>query len=261
MGITQSKSFSANDIISNSLTSVLMESSMNCNVKQHALQDLTFSNVETIGCNVTFSNITQDANLNINLSCSQDIANESDLQNKFSNKLDNDLSSSIKNLNLGLNNSETNAISRIQNTIKNEINVKNIADCIVYSLVEQKMQFGNIKATCLPEQENKNITFDNIRQTIVINTVTSCLQKNENVTKAISELDTIVKNKLSSSITGIDPLVSGIASAIFAIVFGIIIFIIVISGGGSKWISLLISFLIVIIIIGIVIYKSYDQKM
>lgn len=257
MGAAVSKSVSVIDIVNQSLTSVLLESSMNCTAQQSSIQQMTFSDLQFENCDVNFQDINQNANLTLNLSCAQETTNESDLQNKFSNKLDQELESTIKGLTIGFSSSETSAITNMKNIIKNEINVRNIANCVSSVLAEQQISFNKITAKCLPGQK---INFKDINQVIVINNVSSCVQQNSNATNAINEIQNTIDNKLKSSVSGIDPLAS-LASSFVILIPLVLFFILPIifpKNTSSNIFLPLISFIIVIA--ALIFYFFYYNK-
>ena len=207
MGAAFSQSFSSINILNECLTEILLQNSNNCSLQQHTNQQLTFKDMTFSGCDVNFNNISQTTNLSANLACAQDTTHAADLQSKFENALNKKLESAIKQLNLGLNVSQSAAITNLKNVIKNTVSVTNIAQCIGKTIANQKQTFSKINFRC---NAGQTINFQNIKQEIILNSVAKCTQTNETVIKATNKLDNIVKEAIVSTIAGINPFMASL---------------------------------------------------
>jgi hypothetical protein len=224
MGAQMSRSISITDIVNESLTEVLLESSINCSSQTIVNQEMVFSDIKTVGCDVSFSDISQDANISVNLACAQDTSQESDLQNKFSAKLDEKIESATSGIPIGFSASESASLTKLKNTVKNNISVKNVAECIGKTIVEQKMRFERIEAECNPGQK---LTFENIRQTIISTQVNKCIQNNASATKAINDYESEITKVLKSKTEGVSQFAalssSGVSSSVTAVVLFVVL--------------------------------------
>ena len=207
MGAAFSQSFSSSNILNECLTEILLQNSINCSLAQNTNQQLTFKDMTFSGCDVNFNNISQSAILSANLACAQDTTHAAHLQSKFENALNKKLESAIKQLNLGLNVSQSAAITNLKNVIKNTVSVTNIAQCIGKTIANQKQTFSKINFRC---NAGQTINFQNIKQEIISSNIANCTQTNDSITKATNELDNIIKEALISKIEGINPVLSGI---------------------------------------------------
>lgn len=203
MGATQSKSVSANKIVNEAITDILVSSSASCGATQSAEQSLTFSDIKTNGCKVRWSDISQDARLETNFTCAQDTSQDAELANKFKKTLDNQVEASIKGLNIGLSNVETETKNDILNRIATNINMSNIASCVAGSLGKQRMAYDRIEIDC-EGADDKTVTFDNISQKLTAHQVTKCVQSNKQASEAVNELQSFIQNKQKSSAVGLD---------------------------------------------------------
>lgn len=200
MGASVSRVKTTNEIITDVLTNIVIEFTNNCNNSNSNIQTIAFNDLEFVGCDVNFSNISQLTNSTITTNCSQSSEAMTDVTNKAQTELQNELTSKISGLNIGLSASDVQSSNKLINDIKTNIDISSMINCITNSLNTQLQTFTKIKATCKPGQ---SINFDNIKQVIISNQVSDCLQTNSVVTKAANDLDTLIKNKLSSSVEGL----------------------------------------------------------
>lgn len=212
MGAQQSKSTSQTDIVSESLTNVLMKNASKCSAKSSSIQSLSFEDIES-PCPMEFSNITQSMKISTNFSCAQKSSNKSELMNQFKSQLDSAVESKTGGIGGSLySSSEADSIAKISNKIKNNIDIQNIAECVSDNMKKQKLKFGKIKQTsktCPVDAYGTPVkmTFKDIGQAIIADEVSKCVGENENVSSAVTELDNTLKSKTSSAVEGVDPAV------------------------------------------------------
>lgn len=217
MGASQSKSKSTNVIINDIVTDIIMQSSQNCTSSNNNVQNMSISDLDLDNCDFNISDISQTANVNTVFVCNQSVQNTTELANQLSTKLDNELEAKIKGLNIGLNNVETETINILKNSIKTNVDISNISSCISNQTNIQDFNIKKIKLNC----RGKKFNINNINQLIVSSLVANCIQNNSNVTQAANELDTIIKNKQSSSLEGFDLNTGIIVSAVSSILIAV----------------------------------------
>jgi hypothetical protein len=223
MGAAISRSISVSNIVNESIMEILMESSTSCQSQSITSQDMLFSDIQTVGCDVDFSNISQTANVSINLACAQSSELSSDLQNKFKAKLDEKIEAETKGTTLGFSNAESASITQAVNKVKNSISMESVVECISQSIITQKAEFSKITAQCYPGQK---VSFRNIKQVILSTQINNCINNNNAATKAITELQTDIDKVIKSKTEGITMMASlgsGASSVSSVIVFGLVL--------------------------------------
>jgi hypothetical protein len=208
MGAVKSKVESTSNIVNEAITDVLMESSSSCQNNQTIFQEQDISDIKIIGCSL---NIMQSATASLNLSCSQDTTQNSELATKFSNTLDKKLESSVKGIMIGLSDTEVKSVENLVNKVKNSINISNVASCVASTLINQKQKLGKIEVDCtkLPVGASSIVSFN---QVVVSNAVAKCMQSNSAANQAITELDNKIKTAQSAQTVGLD--LAALASSI-----------------------------------------------
>jgi hypothetical protein len=223
MGAAISRSISVSNIVNESIMEILMESSTSCQTQSIATQDMLFSDIQTLGCDVDFSNISQTADVSINLACAQSSELSSDLQNKFKAKLDEKIEAETKGTALGFNNAQSASITQAVNKVKNSISMESVVECISQSIIQQKAEFSKINAICYPGQK---VSFRNIKQVILSTQINNCINSNNAATKAITELQTDIDKVIKSKTEGITMMASlgsGASSVSSVIVIGLVL--------------------------------------
>lgn len=204
MGAAQSKVESTNDIVNRAVTNVLMASSSQCASTTSVVQEISFTDLTFTGCQVSFNNISQDAQLNTNVSCAQDSSNATDLSNTFQNELDQQLKATLSGIpGAILTNSQVQTMNSIKNDIINNININSIANCVSNTIVQQKQTYGRIDVDCrFNSPSERFVDFSNISQRLLLSHVSKCTQSNTQLAKATAEMDTLIKTVAESSNKG-----------------------------------------------------------
>lgn len=247
MGAASSRAISMTDVVTKTLTDIITENTTTCTNTTYSLQDMTFSDMKFKYCDVDFSNISQESNLNLNLSCAQDITNDTELQNKFANELSNKLDAALSGVTIGVADVSTEALTRIKTDITNNIKVSNVANFINENIIKQKMEFGKIESECAPGQK---ITFNNIRQKIVFDNVSKYIQESDTATQSINDAQNEIDNSLKSTLTGLSPL-SSLASLFSSLIPVILLFLIGGKIGTQEGISSIIVVFVIVVMSGV----------
>lgn len=214
MGATISTQKTIIDTINKSVSDVLMENLSSCGVNSSILQSMNFSNIEADNCDISFSNISQSANSIMEVKCIDKNLNEFEALYKIQNNLTNNFKTETSGLNFGLNVNMNTTIDKKVSEIVNNINIKNLSECINNSIIQQTMNFGNIKV----KNCKKPLTFDNIAQEIINTQVADCIRENQNINKIVNDIVNETKQNFSTKTVGLD--------------FNVIIILLVVAGGG-----------------------------
>ena len=100
MGASQSKSLTNVNVTSEAITNVISNNVSNCSANTNSSQLLSVSDITATGCQVNFSDISQNINVQQLLTCSQNQSNQTNLATQFATQLDQVVSSKISGLNL-----------------------------------------------------------------------------------------------------------------------------------------------------------------
>jgi hypothetical protein len=177
-----------------------MSSSNECAANIATNQQLTFENIKTKGCTVNFRDISQEASISQNFSCSQDSSQEAALSAKFKTELDNLTKAETKGLLPSSSQAET--INNVKNSVTNNINVSSVAKCIASIISEQKATFGKIDVDCTGA-DDKSLNFQNINQRLTITQVAKCIQKNAQAAQAVTDFQNAIKNVTEAKSEGL----------------------------------------------------------
>lgn len=234
MGAAVSTSFSATTVVKDTLIKISSSTTQGCDMSSSLLQDLTFNDLEFRGCNVNFSNISQKLDVAQTLSCLQKSTNSADLKNAFKDKLKSEVDSTVSGIpNAIVSVSQAAQITQSINKITQNIDFSSVANCLIQTIMVQKQTYGKILFEC---SDNQTISFNNINQELLANLISKCVQENENLTKAINELDAEIQNIVSSANSGIN--IWGVVVlaivVLICLVVGYYLYKTVMSGGGTS---------------------------
>lgn len=224
MGAAISKNFSSIDILNESLTKIIMDSSVNCSVQQSSNQDLSFSDLNFKSCDVYITDINQSTKLSTNLACAQDISQNAMLQTKFLNELNQKLEATVKDISISPGVSVTESVNNFKSVVTNNISVTNISNCVANTISSQKLAFQKLDFEC---EKGQKIVISKVQQSIVSNIISKCIQSIQSVVVAATDLDNKVKQINSSSTQGMNPVVSGMSTS-SSMLFSLIVFFIII---------------------------------
>jgi hypothetical protein len=236
MGNQQSISRVINDTINKSLTNVVMNSSQTCQQVNASAQTLNFNNIQSNGCTLNFSNISQETQQSPNFTCALKSENTSSLLSDFRTKLQQEANSKTSGVSGSLNNQAISEITnKLTNDITNNISITQMAECIQKTLDEQTQNYTNIKGVCptwcnapatcaqgldpgialkLCDTSQCVISFNNISQKLVQSAVGQCTSENKSVSDIVSKASNEIVQTATSASTGIDFLASLLPSII-----------------------------------------------
>lgn len=203
MGNQVSKAKTETNIVNESITNVLMSSSQNCTANMSSDQELTFSNIKTKGCTVNFRDISQEADLSQNFSCSQNSDQSSELAAKFKTELDANTEALTKGMTIGSNSSEAETLTNLKNSVTANINISSIATCVANFIAKQKLAFEKIDVDCTGA-DDKSLNFNNIKQKLTMTQVAKCIQSNKAAADATAALENKLKLMTTAKTEGID---------------------------------------------------------
>ena len=218
MGAAFSSSFNVSDVVNNSLSNVLLNYASNCAQNNSSLQSINFNNIKAgKNCQLKFSNISQSNLQSPNFSCSSNSSNNSDLAAQFSNSLQQQAQAQTSGLSGALvSSSNSTTMSKLANTITNNINMSDVSNCVQNILAKQTLNWSNITipdctgcglqcnqqgTTCINTCEQD---WDTISQNLVSSAVGNCLNANQNVSSATQNAQSQVAQATSAANTGID---------------------------------------------------------
>lgn len=199
MGATVSKQQLLIDKINKTVSDVLLENTSSCGINNSILQFMNFSNFDLENCDLSFSNINQTSNSSIQLKCINSNINEIDTLNKIKNNLTNNFKSEASGINFGFNININKTIEQKVNEIINNINIRNISECVNNSITQQIMDFGKIKI----KNCKTPVTFNNISQQVISTHVADCINKNQNITKIVNDLVNETTQDFSTNTLGL----------------------------------------------------------
>lgn len=202
-----SKSTTETNIVNEALTSVAMSSSQNCSSSNGNVQEFSLGQIDTDGCDVNISNISQTQKVKQNFSCLQDSSQSAELLNKFKTELDAKTEAAVSAFGIGQ--AEANTITNLTNKIKTDIDISSVANCVSNNLNTQKMSLAGVRAKCRPGQ---SVNIDNLSQIIMATQVAECVQTDKKIADIANEIDNKLKLHTSSSVSGLPDSSASLAS-------------------------------------------------
>jgi hypothetical protein len=217
MGVANSNNAtSLSDVVNSAISNVLINNSNSCTQNTTSNQTILVDGITADpGCSLHFTG-SQTSVQTPNLSCSSSNANDSQLATQFQTQLQQQAESSGG---LGLfsvgNTSVSNTLSKLSNTITNNMSISNISNCVQNTVSNQSTTDKNITTSC-PDycktgcpngftcDTSLCVTdFDNLTQSITQSAVGKCLSTNSTVAKAISDAQNSISQEASST-TGLN---------------------------------------------------------
>ena len=256
MGNQTANAESITEVVNQAVTNVIMESSSKCGQDTSSVQTINASGIKTKGCKKNIiSDISQENMQTVNFSCAIDGKNEAELMSAFANKLDQAAAAKVSGIGGALN-SESNSkvVADIKNQIINNINMKNISECIQKTVSEQTQNYTDLNFDCtagLPgycttgcpngytcdfSLCDTEFELSKISQNLVQKAAATCVSKNENLSKVINTASSEIKQTSEATTKGIDPTMISLISAIPSILFVCIVLSILyfLMQGGDK---------------------------
>lgn len=194
MGANVSKSTSS--VVNEAISNVMSKNSLDCS--GDAVQNVTLklSKIKA-GRDANISGIEQDATQVINLSCMQESSTQATLKTDVADEINKQLDQKISGVNFGSANVSEN-ITDIKNKITTNVDIENIVTCAVSAFQDLDAVFSEIQA-------GRDVNISNIHQVAMQTVVSKCTQKNTELVQAMNELDTLISEKTSQSVVGLDP--------------------------------------------------------
>ena len=223
MGNQQSTATAVSNIITNSSTNVLMESSQKCGQTNTAQQSILFNNIHGGNCTLNFSGISQESVQTPNFMCNNSSSSQSEMQSMFATALKQAAKAETSGLSGALNSSSNSeSIANVINNLSTNVHMSTVSECVQNNLSTQSQIYQNITDACpaacgqpidilqaTPTQikafdELCSFTFANIGQKMLQGAVSNCLAKNANVQEAITKMETVVAQESTSTNSGIN---------------------------------------------------------
>jgi len=223
MGASQSQIDSATKIAKEVATDIMKKNSAKCAANTATSQEMNFSDITAgKGCILDFSNISQKADVDVKLDCTQVQQSMTDIQNNFKTAIDEKFKNESQ-AGLGFADASLKMVTDIKEAIKTKFDLQQLAECITDLKAQQKMNFKGIyTGECNPPAK---VSFSNINQTIFANNAAKCVQKQVDAYTQQTNSDTDVKKEGEQSAKGGDLtemikwLIIGVVVAIFAAAF------------------------------------------
>lgn len=203
MGASQSQIKSATEIVKQVSTEVMKSSSAKCAANTAVSQNISFSNIKLgKGCQLDISDITQKADVAVNLDCKQVQESMTDIQNNFNTAIDNKFKADAE-AGVGLANASIDIRNKIKETIKTKIDLKQLAECVTDLKAKQNFEVGFTMGDCAPPPNNI-IKISNINQTLFAQNTAKCVQEQFDKYSQTNTSGTEVSNEGETSAKGMD---------------------------------------------------------
>jgi hypothetical protein len=203
MGAQISKAKSSSSILNESMMSIMKENETKCSASQTSGQIMTISNIESIGCSVNITGLSQEIDATNTIKCYQTTINETELKKKLAAKLKENIAAETSGIGGALfSSSDSESISNIVNDMTTNINIKELLECVNIQANKQIIDISSIKVTCNPGEDN-SLNIQNISQKILATQISECVSTSETLTKAMDELDVQIDKTVSAKNLGI----------------------------------------------------------
>jgi hypothetical protein len=190
MGVNVSKQESVSKTVNRVINQTVNKNSKSCTGSTQTSLLLSLTDLNA-GRDINIRGIKQSNTVSVDFSCLQEthnkIENDTTLKNKIKEEIEQEATGGL-GINISENKSYTSALNEVINQTTNE----NVSDCVSNTLVDQELIMDNLKAA-------RDINISDISQSAVVTTVASCIQKDENATKAISNLQTEIDKKMKQT--------------------------------------------------------------
>ena len=192
MGAQASIAEANTKIISKAINNSIIESAKSCSASTSQNQTMEVEGDVTIGGRGNTVTFSQESN--INLSCIQDSTSITELRNTIKQEITNKLKAENSGQNIGGQMSMSSASSDLITEVVNSINMSDMQAC--FSEISQS-QNSRISGNLDISGTSNTYSFD--QSTEIVST---CMQKNQNLSKLVSDLSNSVANDISASNTG-----------------------------------------------------------
>lgn len=207
---------SIQDTMTKTMNEFISENSQDCDTSTGASASININNFDCGGDYIA-GDITVDASSDLKLQCLQANKAEANFETFVEEKLKNELEKETKNL-IGLKFSlDTNTtLSKSVQEVVNKVKSENIMKCFTKNLSDASIIQENVKAS-------KNCKTGNMNAIARSDTQVSCIQKNESVMDAVSELNTNIETYLSNKTSSTGIVIMIIVGSIVALIIFIMI--------------------------------------
>lgn len=210
------KNTSIQDTLTETMNEFISENSSVCETIADADVSVMLTDI-TCEKDLILGDITVDSNTNMNVECLQTNVSKADfntfVEEKLTNKLENETENLIGiKLSLDKNTTLNKSIQKVVNTVKNS----NMLSCLSTNLSSSEVILNNAKSggKCIVGDINaESKSFTKVK----------CIQENESVMKAVSELNRDIETFLSSKTSGTGIVIMIIVVSIIAIIIFIMI--------------------------------------
>jgi len=206
-----------NNIVTDILTDVIVDISSKCDTSSLNRQSLNDNQFIFSGISGSTLDVkaVQDARLSLNAMCTSGNEIQAKLIQEFESKLQSAVEQKMDGLGIA-NTNEIDKINNIVSSIKTNINMKSLTECLANVSNDQNMFNNLIKFENI---DNSRISFS-VSQYVVNKVVNSCVLSNTSLSTSITDLQSTLEDKTTQSITGfnlntvISDVVDGISSVI-----------------------------------------------
>lgn len=224
------------DVVNESVASVLMQNTASCLQTTDTTQVLSIKNIQTDGCALSVSDVSQQTFAMPSSKCMQQAANDANLSQMLKSTIQQKMKEEMKNLSFGDSQSSEN-YNRTLNEVASSVNINNVMSCVQQTLSKQLMELGDFTLKNCPTKKVVTIAKDgtrtetdepipveikNLSQTIIAQASQDCSSANQNTAKLVNQLDQILSQTTTIANDGWDPLgflsILGIAGLLFLIV-------------------------------------------
>lgn len=206
-----------NFIVTDVLTDVIVDISSKCDTSSLSKQAL--NNNQFIFTGISGSSLdvqaVQNARLSLNAMCTSGNDTQAKLMQEFESKLQSTVDQKMDGLGIA-NTNEIDKINTIVSTIKTNVNMKSLTECLANVSNDQEM-FNNLVK--FENIDRSDIKFS-VSQYVVNKVVNSCVLSNTSLSTSITDLQSALEDKTTQSNTGfnlntaISDVVDGISSVI-----------------------------------------------
>lgn len=211
MGAQVSSSMDFSKAVTNAVASAVITNNSSCNTSAIQNQSINFG---TVKGNFTIAGAELGQTSSVNLSCLQESSNSADLASKIMNNLKQAAQAEASGQNIGVQISNSMAVSDIVNNISQSINITNIKACLASSNQSQVIGAENVGG---------NVNLTNIKMSQAVNLVASCIQKDATTAKLMNQLSNTIQQETKSSTSGFLNFNGNTLMAIAVIVIGLIV--------------------------------------
>lgn len=192
----QSSSVQKTDIVTQSLTNIMVKTSQSCSSTSANSQNIKVGKIIASGkCKVNVGNIRQDLKVVNNLGCIQEVKTDTDLRNDIAREIKQQAEAKVEGITT--NHSQSVNVNNIITEIATNIDIESLSSCTNEVYNSQVLEQQGI--VCSGEAE---VTLDDMVQTLMSKQITKCIQAQENIAKLASDLNNTIDQAAKSVSVG-----------------------------------------------------------